>query len=171
MSDNNISRSVEYDWLFYNLITLIITNIVLLIINIRFFLKYRRIDNREISRKKKIKHLREIIKRAVWFWGHGSAVIKNFDKLVSKNVKIVTLEALTRTWTQHYKKSFQKLFNISEKEAAERAEAQKKKDIQELYDLLKDKIEIKVIPITFGKYAGSYSYQIEIWDEEREEKS
>ncbi|TFG04514.1 MAG: hypothetical protein EU536_04500 [Promethearchaeota archaeon] len=157
-----------YDWLFYNLLTLTITNVILIAINVRYFLLFRQKRKALAERKKKkAEKIRAIIKDAVWFWGHGAQVMKNFDRLVDKGTTTITLEALTRTWTQHYKNTFRKNFKLTEEEASIRAEAQKKKEILELYDLLKDKIDLKVVPITFGKHAGTESYQFEIWDEEQ----
>ncbi len=156
----------QFDWLFYFLIAIVIVTAFILAINLRYFFRYKRLELPQIKTKKKAENLRKVIKDAVWFWGHGAHVLKNFDKLINKNNQIITLEALTRTWTQHYKKTFKKVFKLSEEEASERAETQKKKEIFELYNLLKDKIEIKIVPIKFGKYAGSNSYQFEIWGEE-----
>lgn len=156
------------DWLFYLFIILTCVTAIILAMNVRYFLTYRRREYAEDITKRKAGEIRKRIKDAVWFWGHGSHVLKNLDKLITKDTRIITLEALTRTWTQHYKKTFQKIFKLSEEEAGERAEAQKKKEILELYNLLQEKIEIKLVPITFGKYAGSDSYQFEIWSDESE---
>ncbi|MHA1266444.1 MAG: FG-GAP-like repeat-containing protein [Candidatus Helarchaeota archaeon] len=158
-------QSPCYDWIFYLLLGLVIATAISLAVNLRYVHKYRQLSIPEKRQKQRIENIRKIIKDAVWFWGHGSQVLKNFDKLVAKGTRIITLEALTRTWTQHYKNTFRKVFKLSEEEATERAETQKKKEITELYNLLKDKIHIKVVPIKFGKHAGKESYQFEIWEE------
>ncbi|NVM29308.1 MAG: VCBS repeat-containing protein [Candidatus Helarchaeota archaeon] len=155
-----------YDWLFYLLLGITIALAVFLTFNARFYIKYRRGEIPFPRTRKKAESLRKTIRESVWFWGHGSKILKNFDKLIAQNATTITLEALTRTWTQHYKNSYMNIFKLSEEEALIRAEKQKKKDILELYNLLKDKIDIKVVPIIFGKYAGTDSYQFEIWDEE-----
>ena len=155
-----------YDWLFYLLLGITIALAVFLTFNARFYIKYRRGEIPFPRTRKKAESLRKTIRESVWFWGHGSKVLKNFDKLIAQNATTITLEALTRTWTQHYKNSYMNIFKLSDEEALIRAEKQKKIDILELYNLLKDKIDIKVVPITFGKYAGTDSYQFEIWDEE-----
>ncbi|MHA1278868.1 MAG: FG-GAP-like repeat-containing protein [Candidatus Helarchaeota archaeon] len=167
--DGEVRESSKYSWLFYNLLTLIITTSILFAVNLRYLFKFRQRAQIEAKSIEKTKSMREIIKSAVWFWGHGSHVLKNFDKLIASGVKTITLDALTRTWTQHYKKTFKKVFKLTEEEASQRAEAQKKKEILELYDLLKDKIDIQIVPITFGKYAGSNSYQFEVCEDELRE--
>ncbi|HUX98192.1 MAG TPA: hypothetical protein VMV49_01440, partial [Candidatus Deferrimicrobium sp.] len=161
----------QYDWLFYLLIALVSAIAAVLTINLRYFFRFQREEYWERTGKKKAETIRKILKEAIWFWGHGSTVLKNFDKLVANNITTITIEALTRTWTQHYKKSFQKIFDLTEEEAIERAEDQKKKDILELYNLIQDKIDVKKVPITFGKYVGSESYQFEISESEIETKS
>ena len=157
---------LEYGWLFYLLLAITCATSFVLAINLRYLRRYRRLGMPEDRTRTKTDNLRKAIKDTVWFWGHGSQVLKNFDKLIAKNMQIITLEALTRTWTQHYKKTFQKVFKLTKEEASERAETQKKKEILELHNLLKDKIDVKKVPIKFGKYAGTDSYQFEVWDEE-----
>jgi len=157
---------LEYDWLFYLLLAITCATSFVLAINLRYLRRYRRLGMPEDRNRKKTDNLRKAIKDAVWFWGHGTQVLKNFDKLVANDIQVITLEALTRTWTQHYKKTFQKVFKLTEEEASERAETQKKKEILELHNMLKDKIDVKMVPIKFGKYAGTDSYQFEVWDEE-----
>ncbi len=166
--DGETPFSGRHDWLLYNLITLLITTLILFGINLFYVIKLQRSYKRHGDVEKKAGKIRKILEEQLWYWGHGAKVLKNFDKLVENDVKVITLEALTRTWTQHYKKSFHKILGISEEEAADKAEEQKKRDILELYELLKDKIDIKIIPITFGKYAGSDSYQFEIPDGQSE---
>ena len=159
---NTTDGLTPYELLLYQVIALTATNIAFLIINIWYFLKFRRRDKEFKLLSNKAETIRKLIEEAVWFWGHGPQVLKNFDNLVAKGATTITLETLTRTWTQHYKKQFQKISHLSEAEALERAENQKRQDVVDLYNLLKDRIDVKVVPITFGKYAGSDSYQFEI---------
>jgi len=158
------SEPTPYDLLLYQMIALTATNLAFLIFNLWYFFKFRRREKEFKLLSNKAETIRKLIEESVWFWGHGPQVLKNFDNLVAKGVTTITLETLTRTWTQHYKQQFQKISHLSEKEALERAENQKKQDILDLYELLKDKIDIKIMPITFGKYAGSDSYQFEVSD-------
>jgi len=160
--DGQPSPITPYDLFIYQVIALTATNLVFLIINVRYFLKFRRIAKERKPISKKAATIRKLIEEAVWYWGHGPQVLKNFDNLIAKNATTITLETLTRTWTQHYKSQFQRLSHLSEEVAIERAEKQKKQDVLDLYNLLKEKIEVKVVPIAFGKYAGSDSYQFEI---------
>lgn len=157
-----------YELFIYQIIAFTVTNLVLLTINIRYFLKFRRIAKETKPISKKAETIRKLIEEAVWYWGHGPQVLKNFDNLVTKNMTTITLETLTRTWTQHYKQQFQKISHLSEEEALDRAEKQKKQDVIDLYNLLKEKIEVKIVPIAFGKYAGSDSYQFEISETQSE---
>lgn len=159
-----------YELFLYQIIAFTATNLVLLAINLRYFLKFRRIAKETKPISKKAETIRKLIEEAVWYWGHGPQVLKNFDNLVAKNVTTITLETLTRTWTQHYKQQFQKISHLSEEEALDRAEKQKKQDVVDLYNLLKEKIDVKVVPITFGKYAGSDSYQFEISETQSEKQ-
>jgi hypothetical protein len=160
--DGATMEAPRYDWIFHLFFALTSVTAILIALNVRYYLHFRRRKALGEATLIRAETIRKTIKDATWFWGHGAQVLKNFDKQIDNNVKIITLEALTRTWTQHYKKSFQTVFKLSDEEATERAETQKKKEIVELYNLLKDKIDIKVIPIAFGKYAGSDSYQFEV---------
>jgi len=159
-----------YELFIYQIIAFTATNLVFLAINIRYFLKFRRIANEVKPISKKAGTIRKLIEEAVWYWGHGPQVLKNFDNLVARNVTTITLETLTRTWTQHYKRQFQKISHLSEEEALDRAEKQKKQDIIDLYNLLKEKIDVKVVPIAFGKYVGSDSYQFEILESQSQKQ-
>ncbi|MDD1778837.1 MAG: VCBS repeat-containing protein [Candidatus Helarchaeota archaeon] len=168
--DGELMQIPPYELFLYQIIAFTVTNLVLLAINVRYFLKFRRIAKETKPISKKAETIRKLIEEAVWYWGHGPQVLKNFDNLVAKNVTTITLETLTRTWTQHYKQQFQKISHLSEEEALERADKQKKQDVVDLYNLLKEKIDIKVVPIAFGKYAGSDSYQFEISETQSEKQ-
>ena len=150
-------------YLYIVLWILIISIIVSISINLRH--SYQILKGKSISKKEdelKNKPLLDRINDALNGWEHQEQVVKNFSNLLSKSPNNITLNKLTRTWTQHYFNHFKMIYGLSKEEANDKALTKKVDDIKELYEKLKDTLKIKITKIKFGKYTGSLSYKIMI---------
>ncbi|MHA1270169.1 MAG: hypothetical protein ACTSPY_10320 [Candidatus Helarchaeota archaeon] len=161
------SQSPGFNWFFFTLIIILISVIIgSVALNLRYYYilkirKTRLTPNKKLKNKSLIEKLEYALK------GHDrkNQFIKNFKNLLSKDSKNITLNRITRSWTQHYTTYFMQKFGLPKEGAEIRAAQKKEQEIQELYERLKNIIKIQVKKLKFGKYAGTKSYKI-IIDEE-----
>ncbi|MHA1789262.1 MAG: LVIVD repeat-containing protein [Candidatus Helarchaeota archaeon] len=158
---NKNTENDLYFLLFTILMILIGTIIGSIALNFRYhFILKSRTPNSLKSGKSKNKSIIRKIEKALKGMERKDQFIANFKKLLEKDPNNITLNKITRSWTQHYVSHFMQVYGLPKEGAELRATRKKEEEIKELYNRLKNVIKIDVKIIKFGKYAGSKSYKI-----------